>query len=150
MLATENRYRREDPKRINYLSIEFLMGQSLGNHLRNLGIRESYAQALGNLGANLSAVEDGEQDAALGNGGLGRLAACFLDSLATLDMPACGYGINYEYGLFRQEIDNGYQREKPENWLAQSSPWEIQRPDDTCFVPVYGRIEHSTDRKGRL
>jgi starch phosphorylase len=148
MLETEERYRREDPKRINYLSIEFLMGQSLGNHLLNLGIRESYAQALGRLGANLSVVEEGEQDAALGNGGLGRLAACFLDSLATLDMPACGYGINYEYGLFRQEIDNGYQREKPDNWLTQSSPWEVARPDDACYVPVYGRIEHATDRKG--
>ena len=148
MLETEERYRREDPKRINYLSIEFLMGQSLGNHLLNLGIRELYRQALGNLGANLEAVEDSEQDAALGNGGLGRLAACFLDSLATLGMPACGYGINYEYGLFKQEIDNGYQREKPENWLAQSSPWEIARPDEACFVPVYGRIEHSLDRKG--
>jgi len=148
MLETEERYRREDPKRINYLSIEFLMGQSLGNHLLNLGIRESYAQALGRLGANLSVVEEGEQDAALGNGGLGRLAACFLDSLATLDMPACGYGINYEYGLFRQEIDNGYQREKPDNWLAQNSPWEVARPDDACYVPVYGRIEHATDRKG--
>jgi len=148
MLETEERYRREDPKRINYLSIEFLMGQSLGNHLHNLGIRELYRQALGNLGANLDAVEDSEQDAALGNGGLGRLAACFLDSMATLGMPACGYGINYEYGLFKQEIDNGYQREKPENWLAQSSPWEIERPDEACFVPVYGRIEHSIDRKG--
>ena len=148
MLETEERYRREDPKRINYLSIEFLMGQSLGNHLLNLGIRESYAQALGRLGANLSVVEEGEQDAALGNGGLGRLAACFLDSLATLDMPACGYGINYEYGLFRQEIDNGYQREKPDNWLTRSSPWEVARPDDACYVPVYGRIEHATDRKG--
>ena len=148
MLETEERYRREDPKRINYLSMEFLMGQSLGNHLHNLGIRELYRQALSKLGANLEAVEDGEQDAALGNGGLGRLAACFMDSLATLGMPACGYGINYEYGLFKQEIDNGYQREKPENWLAQSSPWEIARPDEACFVPVYGHIEHATDRKG--
>ena len=147
-LETGERYRREDAKRINYLSIEFLMGKSLGNHLHNLGIRELYRQALGNLGADLEAVEEGEQDAALGNGGLGRLAACFLDSMATLGMPACGYGINYEYGLFKQEIDNGYQREKPENWLAQSSPWEIERPDEACFVPVYGRIEHSIDRKG--
>ena len=140
MLETEDRYQREDPKRINYLSIEFLMGQSLGNHLHNLGIRELYRKALGNLGANLEAVEDIEHDAALGNGGLGRLAACFLDSLATLGMPACGYGINYEYGLFKQEIDNGYQREKPDNWLAESTPWEIARPDEACFVPVYGRI----------
>jgi starch phosphorylase len=148
MLETEARYRREDAKRINYFSIEFLMGQSLGNHLRNLGIRELYREALGKLGANLDAVEDSEQDAALGNGGLGRLAACFLDSLATLGMPARGYGINYEYGLFKQEIDNGYQREKPENWLARSSPWEIARPDEACFVPVYGRIEDSLDRNG--
>ncbi|MGA2715056.1 MAG: glycogen/starch/alpha-glucan phosphorylase [Bryobacteraceae bacterium] len=148
MLETEDRYRREDPKQISYVSIEFLMGQSLGNHLHNLGIHELYREALGNLGANLEAVQDSEQDAALGNGGLGRLAACFLDSLATLGMPACGYGINYEYGLFKQEIDNGYQREKPENWLAQSSPWEIARPDEACFVPVYGHIEHAIDRKG--
>jgi glycogen phosphorylase len=148
MLETDDRYLRRDPKSINYLSIEFLMGQSLGNHLYNLGVREIYRQALGNLGADLEALEDSEQDAALGNGGLGRLAACFLDSLATLGMPAWGYGINYEYGLFKQEIDDGYQREKPENWLARSSPWEIERPDEACFVPLYGRIEHSLDRKG--
>lgn len=149
MLETEERYRREDPKQIHYLSIEFLMGQSLGSHLHNLGMREAYRQALRNLGAaNLEALEDSEQDAALGNGGLGRLAACFLDSMATLGIPARGYGINYEYGLFKQEIDNGYQREKPENWLARSSPWEIERPDEACFVPVYGRIEHGKDRKG--
>ena len=148
LLETEERYRREDPRRINYLSIEFLMGQSLRNHLNNLGIRQTYREALHTLGADLDAVESGEPDAALGNGGLGRLAACFLDSMATLELPARGYGINYEYGLFRQEIDNGYQREKPENWLAQSSPWEIERPDEACFVPVYGRIEHATDRQG--
>ena len=148
MLETEERYRREDPKRLNYLSIEFLLGQSLGNHLHNLGIRELYRRALGNLGANLEAMEESEQDAALGNGGLGRLAACFLDSLATLGMPAYGYGINYEYGLFKQEIDNGDQREKPDNWLANGTPWEIARPDEACLVPVYGRIEHAVDRAG--
>ena len=93
-------------------------------------------------------MEESEADAALGNGGLGRLAACFLDSLATLGMPGYGYGINYEYGLFKQEIDNGYQREKPDNWLAQGTPWEIARPDEACLVPVYGRIEHGVDRDG--
>ncbi|MBI4525408.1 MAG: glycogen/starch/alpha-glucan phosphorylase [Deltaproteobacteria bacterium] len=147
-LETEERYRQRDPKRLYYLSIEFLIGQSLGSNLRNLGIRELCRQALRNLRADLEAVEESEADPALGNGGLGRLAACFLDSLASLGMPGFGYGIHYEYGLFKQEIDSGYQREKPDNWLAQGNPWEIGRPDEACLVPVYGRIEHSVDRKG--
>ncbi len=148
VLESEERYRQADPKRLIYISIEFLIGQSLTNHLYNLGVFELYRQALGNLGVALEDLEQAEGDAALGNGGLGRLAACFLDSLATLGMPAYGYGINYEYGLFKQEIDDGYQREKPENWLAQSSPWEIGRPDEACLVPVYGHIEHELDREG--
>ena len=148
MLDTEERYRREDPKCLAYLSIEFLLGQSLGNNLINLGMREPYRQALQNLGADLAEIEESEDDAALGNGGLGRLAACFLDSLATLGMPAYGYGIHYEYGLFKQEIDNGDQREKPDNWLANGTPWEIARPDEACLVPIYGRIEHGVDRAG--
>ena len=148
MLETEERYQRSDAKRLYYLSIEFLIGQSLDNNLLNLGIRESCQEALRNLGADLDNVEESEPDAALGNGGLGRLAACFLDSLATLGMPGFGYGINYEYGLFKQEIDDGYQREKPDNWLAEGSPWQIARPDEACLVPVYGRIEHGTDRHG--
>jgi starch phosphorylase len=148
MLETEERYRQRDPKRLYYLSIEFLIGQSLGNNLLNLGIRESCREALSNLGADLDEVEETEPDPALGNGGLGRLAACFLDSLATLGMPGYGYGINYEYGLFKQEIDNGYQREKPDNWLAQNTPWQVARPDEACIVPIYGRIEHGVDRDG--
>ncbi len=148
MLETEQRYRQQDSKRLYYLSIEFLMGRSLDNNLVNLGLRDSCDQALRNLGTSVGEMEASEPDAALGNGGLGRLAACFLDSLATLGMPGYGYGINYEYGLFKQEIDDGYQREKPDNWLAQSSPWEIPRPDEACMVPVYGRVEHSVDRKG--
>jgi starch phosphorylase len=148
MLETEERSRQSDSKRLYYLSIEFLIGQSLGNNLDNLGLRDLCSQALRNLGANLEQVEAHEPDAALGNGGLGRLAACFLDSLATLGMPGYGYGINYEYGLFKQEIDDGYQREKPDNWLAQSSPWQIVRADEACMVPVYGRVERSVDRKG--
>ncbi len=148
MLETEERYRQRDAKRLYYVSIEFLIGQSLGNNLHNLGIRETCREALRNLGADADELEESEPDAALGNGGLGRLAACYLDSLATLGMPGYGYGINYEYGLFRQEIDNGYQREKPDNWLAQASPWQIPRPDEACMIPVYGRIEHSVDRRG--
>ena len=148
MLETEQRYQQKDPKRLSYISIEFLLGQSLINHLQNLGLLDLYREALGNLGVNLDELDQAEGDAALGNGGLGRLAACFLDSLATLGMPAYGYGINYEYGLFKQEIHNGYQREKPENWLGESSPWEIGRPDELCLIPVYGHIEHDLDREG--
>jgi glycogen phosphorylase len=148
MLETRERYRNGDPKRLHYISIEFLLGRLLDNNLQNLAIRDLYQQALKELGADLDELENMEEDAALGNGGLGRLAACFLDSLATLGMPGYGYGINYEYGLFRQEIDNGYQREKPDNWLVQGTPWEIARPEDACIVPIYGRIEHGLDRKG--
>ncbi|MEJ2009876.1 MAG: glycogen/starch/alpha-glucan phosphorylase [Acidobacteriota bacterium] len=149
MLETEQRYQRKDPKRLSYISIEYLIGRSLTNNLRNLCVWEQYREALDNLGVSLEDLEQCEGDAALGNGGLGRLAACFQDSLATLAMPACGYGINYEYGLFKQEIDNGYQREKPENWLGQSSPWEIARPDEACLVPLYGNIEDALDREGK-
>jgi glycogen phosphorylase len=148
MLETEERYRRHDVKRLYYLSIEYLIGKSLDCNLRNLGLRELCSEALSDLGVELDPVEESEPDAALGNGGLGRLASCFLDSLATLSLPACGYGINYEFGLFRQEIDSGYQREKPDNWLVQSSPWQIPRPEEACVVPVYGRIEHGVDRQG--
>jgi starch phosphorylase len=147
-LETQERYRQKDPKRLYYLSIEFLIGQSLASNLYNLRMRELYRQALHNLGGDLTTIEESEADAALGNGGLGRLAACFLDSLATLGMPGYGYGINYEYGLFKQEINNGYQREKPDNWLAQGTPWQIAHPDEACMVPVYGRIEHGLDRHG--
>lgn len=148
MLETEARRHKSDAKRLYYLSLEFLMGRSLGNNLTNLGLLESGAQALQDMGIDLDEVYESEYDAALGNGGLGRLAACFLDSLATLEMPGYGYGINYEYGLFRQEIRNGYQQERPDNWLVYQTPWEIERPDEACFIPLYGRIEHSADRHG--
>ncbi|MCW3098668.1 MAG: glgP [Chthonomonadaceae bacterium] len=148
MLATEDRRNKADAKRLSYLSLEFLMGRSLGNNLANLGLLDACAQALQDMGVDLDEVYESEYDAALGNGGLGRLAACFLDSLATLEMPGYGYGINYEYGLFRQEIRNGYQQEKPDNWLVYRTPWEIERPDEACLIPLYGRIEHSVDRRG--
>lgn len=148
MVETGERYERAKAKRLCYLSLEFLIGRSLGNNLINLGLRVECEAVLTELGFNLSAVEGCEPDAALGNGGLGRLAACFLDSLATLDLPGFGYGINYEYGLFRQEIRDGSQVELPDNWRTYHTPWEIERPQDAVLVPLYGRIEHAKDRAG--
>jgi starch phosphorylase len=148
-LDTERRHRQADAKHLYYLSIEYLLGRMLTNNVSNLGIYDLCRDTLRGMGVSLEAVEDAERDAALGNGGLGRLAACFLDSLATLDMPGDGYGINYEYGLFRQEIDHGDQKERPDNWLASGTPWEVERPEDACLIPVYGRIEHGVDRSGR-
>ncbi len=149
MLETEARYQQANAKRLYYLSIEFLMGRALRNNLDNLGLFELCERALHEMGVDIADVEENEPDAALGNGGLGRLAACFLDSLATLGMPGYGYGIRYEYGLFKQEIHNGYQREKPDNWLVYGTPWEIERVDEACLIPVYGRIEHALDRSGQ-
>jgi len=148
MLETEERYSNQDAKRLYYLSMEFLMGRSLGNNIFNLGIYDLAYNSLKNMGVDLEEVRETEIDAALGNGGLGRLAACFLDSLATQGMPGYGYGINYEFGLFRQEIDNGYQREKPDHWYSEDTPWLIERVDEACIIPVYGRIEDFQDMEG--
>src|SRR5437762_13618308 len=126
--------------------MEFLIGRSLSNNLCNLGLLELCGGALRDMGADLEEVQESEPDAALGNGGLGRLAACFLDSLATLDLPGFGYGINYEYGLFKQEIRNNQQVERPDTWRAFPSPWEIERPQDAVLVPLYGHVEHGVDR----
>lgn len=140
-IETEARFDRADAKRLYYLSMEFLIGRSLGNNLYNLGLFDMCREAMMELGFDLDEVREMEPDAALGNGGLGRLAACYLDSLATLDMPGYGYGINYEYGLFKQEIENGYQKERPDHWLEYGSPWHIRRPDHSFVIPVYGRID---------
>lgn len=148
MLETEKRYQQQDAKRLYYLSLEYLIGRSLTNNLINLGLYDLFRDALLEQGIDLEELEEYESDAALGNGGLGRLAACFLDSLATMDMPGYGYGINYEYGVFKQEIHHGYQREKPDKWLKGMSPWLIERYDERCLVPVYGRIEHTVDSNG--
>ncbi len=148
MIETEERYQRHDAKRLYYLSIEYMLGRSLRESLSNLGLYEVCDVAAHEFGATLADLLDVEPDAALGNGGLGRLAACFLESLATLGMPGFGYGINYEFGLFRQEIQNGAQREKPDHWLSYGSPWLIERRDRIYWVPVYGRMEQSTDQPG--
>jgi starch phosphorylase len=150
MLATEERFQKSHAKRLYYLSMEYLIGRSLANNLSNLGLLEQCRDTLLAMGADLEEVRECESDAALGNGGLGRLAVCFLDSLATLDMPGYGYGINYEYGLFKQEIEAGYQKEKPDNWLAEGTPWQIERPDEACLIPVYGRLDQTPDRSGRM
>ncbi len=149
MIETEARYQKADAKRIYYLSLEFLLGRSLGNNIYNLGIFKNFEKAMTEMGVDLEEIRDSEVDAALGNGGLGRLAACFLDSMATLDLPGYGYGINYEFGLFKQEIDNGYQKEKPDNWLSKGTPWQIEKPEEACIIPVYGKIDHSLDREGK-
>ncbi|HKS22284.1 MAG TPA: glycogen/starch/alpha-glucan phosphorylase [Thermoanaerobaculia bacterium] len=144
MRESERRYREQDAKRLYYLSMEFLMGRALGNNLTNLGLYDDAKSVIAELGTDLEEIVGEEPDAALGNGGLGRLAACFLDSLATMDMPGFGYGINYEFGLFRQTFVNGFQHEKPDHWLdSGGSPWLIERTDDIVRVPVYGSIAHA-------
>ncbi len=148
MIATAERQRAADAKRAYYLSIEFLMGRALGNTLCNLGADKLWRAAAASAGDLLDDALEHEPDAALGNGGLGRLAACFLDSMATLDLPGDGYGISYEFGLFRQRFDDGFQQERPDQWQPAKSPWLIERPGDAVAVPLYGRIEHAEDREG--
>ena len=127
-------------KRVYYLSLEFLIGRLLRDALSNLGHNDAYAQALASLGVDLAALEEIEPDAALGNGGLGRLAACFMESLASLDLPAYGYGIRYVNGMFRQRIDDGWQTELPENWLAHGNPWEFERRESAYFIGFGGDV----------
>jgi len=148
LLESSERFRGAGAKSVYYLSMEFLLGRSLSNNLQNLGLYKTMEKAFENLGLRLSDVLEAEPDAALGNGGLGRLAACYLDSLASLHMPGYGYGINYEYGLFRQEIEDGFQKEKPDFWASQHSPWLIEHLDQAVAIPLYGRIEHEKDRAG--
>ena len=148
LLNTEDRYQQADTKRLYYLSMEFLMGRALVNNLINLGLFEYSRETLLKLGIDIDELRECERDAALGSGGLGRLAACFLDSLATLNLPGFGYGIRYEYGLFKQEIEDGYQKELPDNWLENGYPWEIKRPDEAVVIPVYGRIVDSKPSAG--
>ncbi len=128
---------KEKAKRVYYLSLEFLMGRAMTNNINNMGLQDEVTRALKNLGYTYEELADVEPDAGLGNGGLGRLAACFLDSLATLEIPSFGYGIRYNYGIFRQQIKNGYQLEQPDNWLRYGNPWEIPRTD-LCYTVNFG------------
>ena len=140
-IATQKAYDEQDPKTVYYMSMEFLMGRALGNNLINLTFYDEVKEVLEELGCDINVIEDEEPDAALGNGGLGRLAACFLDSLATLGYAAYGCGIRYRYGMFKQKIVDGYQIEVPDNWLKNGNPFELRRPEYAKEVKFGGYIE---------
>ncbi len=148
-MTTQKAYEEQDPKMVYYMSMEFLMGRALGNNLINLQAYDEVKEALDELGVDINVVEDQEPDPALGNGGLGRLAACFLDSLATLGYAAYGCGIRYRYGMFKQEIRDGYQVEVPDNWLADGYPFELRRPEYAKEVKFGGWVSTYVDKNGR-
>ena len=148
-LATQKTYEKEDVRTVVYMSMEFLMGRALGNNMINLTVYKDIKEALDEMGLDLNVIEDQEPDAALGNGGLGRLAACFLDSLATLGYPAYGCGIRYRYGMFKQQIKDGYQIEVPDNWLKDGNPFEIKRPEYSYEVKFGGCVRCYKDEDGR-
>lgn len=147
--ATKDTYNKENAKQAYYLSAEFLMGRAFGNNLVNLLLEEDVKGVLDELGFDYNELEDTEADAGLGNGGLGRLAACFLDSLATLELPGHGYGIRYKYGMFEQKIENGYQIEVPDNWLEYGDPWTIKKQDEAVTVKFGGHIIVERDENGK-
>ena len=149
MNETEERVLKAGAKQIHYLSMEFLIGRLLANNLRNLGLYDTCAEVAADMGVELVDVLETECDPALGNGGLGRLAACFLDSLASLSYPGYGYGINYQFGLFRQTFLNGFQREQPDNWAVHGTPWHVERRDQSSMIPIYGRVEGDLDDSGQ-
>jgi starch phosphorylase len=140
-LKTQETHDHENPKRVYYLSMEFLVGRSLTNNITNLMVEPLVQQALRDAGLDLMQLAEQEPDAGLGNGGLGRLAACFIDSLATMQIPAVGYGLRYEYGIFRQDIMNGYQQERPDNWLRLPDPWEVVRPGESVEIRVASSVQ---------
>ncbi|HOR98504.1 MAG TPA: glycogen/starch/alpha-glucan phosphorylase, partial [Kiritimatiellia bacterium] len=141
-------HRNQNVKRVYYLSLEFLIGRLLGNNVINLKMDEICREALADYGIDWHALRDIEVDAGLGNGGLGRLAACFLDSMSTLNLPCVGYGLRYDYGIFKQRIVDGQQVEEPDHWLKEGSPWEVARPENTQIVNFGGRVECITN--GRI
>ena len=148
-LATQEQMKKQDPKIVYYMSMEFLMGRALGNNLINLTYYDEVKEALEELGCDLNVIEDQEPDAALGNGGLGRLAACFLDSLASLGYAAYGCGIRYRYGMFKQKIENGFQVEVPDEWLKEGNPFELRRPELSKIVKFGGYVDVEVDEKGK-
>ncbi|MGC9312955.1 MAG: glycogen/starch/alpha-glucan phosphorylase [Sediminispirochaetaceae bacterium] len=147
-MKTRQTHHEKDVKRIYYLSMEFLMGRAMGNNIINMQLKDEVDDALMELGYRYEELADQEVDAGLGNGGLGRLAACFLDSMATMDLPAYGYGLRYDYGIFRQQIENGFQIEQPDDWLRWENPWEIEHPEHSVKVHFGGRVESGYE-KGR-
>ena len=149
-MATQQTMEKEDPKIVYYMSMEFLVGRALGNNLINLAIHDEVRDALEEVGLDLNAIEDQEPDPALGNGGLGRLAACFMESLATLGYPAYGCGIRYQYGMFKQRIENGFQVEEPDNWLKDGYPFELRRPEYTHQVRFGGYVRAENMENGRV
>jgi starch phosphorylase len=148
--STQKSHYINDTRAVHYFSAEFLMGRLLSNNMHNFNLYETADAALKELGVDLADVLEEEPDMALGNGGLGRLAACFIDSLASMDLPAIGYGIHYEHGLFRQEIKNGKQIERPDSWRDYGNPWEICRPESIQEVPLYGYVETKYGENGRV
>ena len=148
MIATQAVHNAHNVRRIYYFSLEYLMGRLFGSNLTATGLYETAKSALASLGQDFDTIREAEVDMGLGNGGLGRLAACFLDSLATLDYPALGYGIYYEFGLFKQAFVNGHQVEHPDNWIIFGDPWEVVRPEYTQQVRLYGRVENVFDDRG--
>ncbi|GAB4564349.1 MAG: glycogen/starch/alpha-glucan phosphorylase [Haliangiales bacterium] len=148
-LATQRHYHQADPKRVYYLSAEFLLGRLLTHNLMNLGVYDLAVKQFKRYGIDLANLFEYEPDPGLGNGGLGRLAACFLDSMATMALPGMGYGIRYEFGIFRQEIEDGRQVEHPDDWLRYGNPWEITRPEFSVKVRFGGHVEHTVDPDGR-
>lgn len=149
-IETRKHYREVKPKAVFYVSLEFLTGQTLMKSIFNLDLYQTVKQAVENLGFDLEDIATLENDAALGNGGLGRLAACYLDSMASVGLPSIGYGLRYEYGIFRQDIEDGYQKERPENWLKDGNPWEIRRPECNYTVQFYGRVKTQVDEEGKI
>jgi glycogen phosphorylase len=147
---TQRAYDESDCKQAYYLSLEFLMGRALGNALLNMELEDAAMEAMRNLGLDMEEVHELESDAGLGNGGLGRLAACFLDSCATLQLPVTGYGIRYEYGMFRQRIEHGCQMEEPDHWLRNGNPWEVERPEHSVRVKFGGRGDFYTAADGNI